>query len=90
MNKKATALKYDKEKDAAPKIVAKGRGIIAEKILEKAKEYNITIKEDPDLLEALYKLDIYQEIPESLYKAVAEILAEVYKINNKLKQGREK
>ncbi|MEF3254026.1 MAG: EscU/YscU/HrcU family type III secretion system export apparatus switch protein, partial [Deferribacterales bacterium] len=66
------------------------RGIIAEKILEKAKEYNITIKEDPDLLEALYKLDIYQEIPESLYKAVAEILAEVYKINNKLKQGREK
>ncbi|MCA1927084.1 MAG: EscU/YscU/HrcU family type III secretion system export apparatus switch protein [Calditerrivibrio sp.] len=85
MNKKATALRYDVEKDKAPKVVAKGRGIIAEKILEKAKEYNVTIKEDPDLLEALYKLDISQEIPETLYKAVAEILTEVYKINNRMK-----
>ncbi|MCX8084855.1 MAG: EscU/YscU/HrcU family type III secretion system export apparatus switch protein [Calditerrivibrio sp.] len=84
-NKKATALRYDAEKDKAPKVVAKGRGLIAEKILEKAKAHNIEIKEDPDLLEVLYKLDIYQEIPENLYKAVAEILSEVYKINNRRK-----
>lgn len=87
MNKKATALRYDIEKDKAPKVVAKGRGIIAEKIIEKAKEYNVAIKEDPDLLEALYKLDISQEIPETLYKAVAEILTELYKINNRMKGG---
>ncbi|ADR19449.1 EscU/YscU/HrcU family type III secretion system export apparatus switch protein [Calditerrivibrio nitroreducens] len=82
--KKVTALRYDQEKDSAPKVVAKGRGIIAEKILEKAKEHNVLIKEDPDLLEALYKLDIYQEIPENLYRVVAEILSEVYRINKKL------
>ncbi|MGC8769226.1 EscU/YscU/HrcU family type III secretion system export apparatus switch protein [Calditerrivibrio sp.] len=82
--KKVTVLRYDHEKDSAPKVVAKGRGIIAEKILEKAKEYNVLIKEDPDLLEALYRLDIYQEIPENLYRVVAEILSEVYRINKKL------
>jgi flagellar biosynthesis protein len=82
--KKVTALRYDHEKDSAPKVVAKGRGIIAEKILEKAKEYNVLIKEDPDLLEAIYRLDIYQEIPENLYRVVAEILSEVYRINKKL------
>lgn len=82
--KKVTALRYDQEKDSAPKVVAKGRGIIAEKILEKAKEHNVLIKEDPDLLEALYRLDIYQEIPENLYRVVAEILSEVYRINKKL------
>lgn len=82
--KKATALRYNQDKDAAPKVVAKGRGLIAEKILEKARQHNIFIKEDPDLLEALYKLDLYQEIPENLYRVVAEILSEVYKINKKL------
>jgi flagellar biosynthesis protein len=87
MNKKATALRYDRDKDTAPKVVAKGRGLIAENIIEKAKSYNVAIKEDPDLLEALYRLDIYEEIPETLYRAVAEILSEVYKINNKLKKG---
>lgn len=83
-SKKATALRYNQEKDSAPKVVAKGRGLIAEKILERAKQHNVFIKEDPDLLEALYKLDIYQEIPENLYRVVAEILSEVYKINKRL------
>jgi flagellar biosynthesis protein len=86
-SKKATALRYDQKKDSAPKVVAKGRGLIAEKILEKAQEHNIIIKEDPDLLEALYRLDIYQEIPEKLYRAVAEILSEVYRINKKMIDG---
>ena len=84
MRKKAAALRYDIQSDAAPKVVAKGQGKIAEKIVEEAKKYGITIKEDQNLAEVLSTLDIYQEIPENLYKAVAEILAELYKINKKL------
>ncbi|WP_281950570.1 EscU/YscU/HrcU family type III secretion system export apparatus switch protein [Nitrosophilus kaiyonis] len=79
--KEAVALKYNKKNDNAPKVVAKGKGNIAENILKKAKEYNIPIKEDPDLLEVLSKLDIYEEIPPKLYKAVANILIFIY--NNK-------
>ena len=80
---KAVALKYEKTKDMAPKVVAKGQKNIAEKIIQIAKEHDIPIKEDPDLLEMLYKLDIYEEIPEDLYVAVAEILAYVYKMSKK-------
>ena len=83
--KKATALKYDSEKDKAPKLVAKGSGLVADKIIEKAQEHGIHIKEDKDLVEVLSTLDLYQEIPESLYKAIATILAELYKINNEIK-----
>ncbi len=88
MNKKlkAAALKYEKFKDNAPKIVAKGKGYIAEKIIEIAKENNIPIKEDPDLIEMLYKLDIYEEIPEELYKVIAEIFAYIYKISGDMKK----
>ncbi len=77
--KKAIALKYDKEKDNAPKVVGKGKGITAEKIIQVAEENGIYIKEDPELLEILSTLDFYEEIPEELYKAVAEILVFVYK-----------
>ncbi len=83
---KAAALKYEKFKNNAPKIVAKGKGYIAEKIIEIAKENNIPIKEDPDLIEMLYKLDIYEEIPEELYKVVAEIFAYIYKISGDIKK----
>ncbi len=83
---KAAALKYEKFKNSAPKIVAKGKGYIAEKIIEIAKENNIPIKEDPDLIEMLYKLDIYEEIPEELYKVVAEIFAYIYKISGDMKK----
>lgn len=84
--KKASALKYDPEKNKAPVVVAKGKGYIAEEIIKRAKEHNIEIKEDKDLVEVLLKLDLYAEIPEELYKAVAIILSEVYKINNKIKR----
>lgn len=84
--KKASALKYDPEKNKAPVVVAKGKGYIAEEIIKRAKEHNIEIKEDKDLVEVLSKLDLYAEIPEELYKAVAIILSEVYKINNKIKR----
>lgn len=84
--KKASALKYDPEKNKAPVVVAKGKGYIAEEIIKRAKEHNIEIKEDKDLVEVLSKLDLYAEIPEELYKAVAIILSEVYKINKKIKR----
>lgn len=85
IRKKAAALRYDAKKDAAPKVVAKGSGKIAEKILETAKEHNIPIKDDPQLVEVLSKLDLYQEIPPELYRAVAEILAYVYKMTKKVR-----
>lgn len=78
--KKAAALRYDAEKDSAPKVVAKGSGKIAERIIEIARQHNIPIKDDPQLLEALSSLDLYEEIPPELYRAVAEILAFVYRI----------
>ena len=82
----AVALHYDKDADIAPKIVAKGKGILAEKILELAKKNNIPIYEDPDLIEILSKLDLGQEIPPELYKLIAEVLVYIYKSNNKAKQ----
>jgi flagellar biosynthesis protein len=81
--KKAVALRYDKEADSAPRVVAKGRGNVAEKILQIAREYNIPLKEDPILVDALSTLDLYQEIPPELYKAVAEVLAFVYRLTQK-------
>jgi flagellar biosynthesis protein len=83
----AAALKYDREKDAAPHMTAKGRGAIAEKIIEMAKKHGIPIKNDPALVQVLSKLDLDEQIPVELYKAVAEILAFVYAVNNRRREG---
>ncbi|MBF0118074.1 MAG: EscU/YscU/HrcU family type III secretion system export apparatus switch protein [Desulfobacterales bacterium] len=83
--KKAVALKYQAGKDKAPKLTAKGSGIVAEKIIEIAKEHNIPIKNDPDLIEVLSKIDINEEIPPNVYVAVAELLAFAYSVNRKKK-----
>ncbi len=80
--KKAVALTYDKQKDDAPKIIAKGEGFIAQKIIDLAKEHDIPIKDDPDLIEVLSSLDINEEIPSEIYVAVAELLAFVYSSNS--------
>ncbi len=82
---KAAALKYRHGEDRAPAVVAKGTGALAEKILETAREHGIPIREDKTLVEILSSLDLYQEIPPELYRAVAEILAFVYKLNLKAK-----
>jgi flagellar biosynthesis protein len=76
----AVALGYNPAKDSAPKVLAKGRGLRAEKILEIAKAHRIPLREDPGLLELLAKVDVDQEIPPILYRAVAEILAFVYQM----------
>ncbi len=82
---KAVALRYEPIKFNAPRVVAKGQGKVAEKIIELARLRGIPIQEDADLVAALSALDWYEEIPQDLYKAVAEVLAFVYKLNQQLK-----
>ena len=79
---KAVALKYQPESDKAPKVMAKGQGTIAERIIEIAREHNIYIHTDPDLIEVLSQLDLNAEIPSDLYIVVAELLAFVYALNS--------
>ena len=80
--KRAAALKYQSKLDNAPKVIAKGKGKVAEKIIEIAKEHNIYIHNDPDLIEVLYQLDLNEDIPAELYVVVAELLAFVYSLNS--------
>ena len=79
--KRAVALRYDPVEDPAPRLVAKGQGHVAERLLEIAREHGIHIHEDPDLVEVLAALDLGQLIPEELYEALAEILAFIYRLN---------
>lgn len=83
--RKAVALRYNAEQDSAPRVVAKGAGILADRIIEVAREHGIQITEDPDLVAVLSKLDVDAQIPEDLYRAVAEVLAFVYRLNSKMK-----
>ncbi|WP_457622901.1 EscU/YscU/HrcU family type III secretion system export apparatus switch protein [Persephonella sp.] len=85
--KKAVALRYDRDVNKAPEVIAKGEGYIAEKIIEKAKEYGIEIKEDKELVSLLSQIDINREIPSELYKAVAEILIFIYRKKKKFFTG---
>ena len=83
--KKAVAILYDDGSSSAPKIVASGKGSIAEKIIQTAEEAGIHIQQDPNLVELLAKVDVGEEIPVELYQTVAEVLAFVYKVNNRFK-----
>ncbi len=83
----AIAIRYDAEKAPAPQVVAKGKNLIAQKIKEIAMEHNIPIVENRPLAQSLYKLvDIGNLIPPELYQAVAEVLAYVYKLTNKIEE----
>ena len=81
--KAAAALSYEPVEDAAPKLVAKGAGKIAEKIIEAAQEAGVPVHEDPDLLALLMTLNIGEMIPPEMYIAVAEVLAFIYRMNKK-------
>ncbi|HEY5717964.1 MAG TPA: EscU/YscU/HrcU family type III secretion system export apparatus switch protein [Motiliproteus sp.] len=74
----AVALTYDEERP--PFLSAKGRGLIAEEILRIARENNIVVHEDPTLVETLALLELGQQIPESLFKAIAEVIAFAYSL----------
>lgn len=78
---KAVAVRYQAGEDPAPRVIAKGQGRLAERILEIARAEGIHVQEDPDLLALLAKLELNSPIPEELYKAVAEVLAFVYRLN---------
>ena len=78
---RAAALKYRPDRDSAPRITAKGSGLVAKKIIDLARRNGIPIKEDPALIQVLSKLDLNQEIPPAIYLVVAEILAFVYSLN---------
>ncbi len=76
----AVALQYRKNETAAPKVVAKGKGFVAEKIRELARQHGIPLVEDKPLARALFKVKLDSFIPEDLYRAVARILAYIYKL----------
>jgi flagellar biosynthesis protein len=78
---KAIALAYDSSHHDAPKIVAKGKGLVAEKLIEKAKEHKVPIQEDSSLVELLSQLQMNETIPEQLYQAVAEVFAFIYQVD---------
>ena len=84
----AISLKYSGGSNHAPKVTAKGQGWVAEKIIALAEQQNIPIRKDKDLVALLEKIDVGREIPESLYKLVAELLAWVYQLNNEYSKNR--
>lgn len=75
MNKKAVALKYDENRNAAPIIVASGMGYMAEKIVEVANDNGVPVYEDNSLATVLTQLNLGSEIPEELYQAIVDIYA---------------
>ena len=78
---RAAALKYNQKEDNAPRIVAKGKGDIAEKILKTAEKNDIPIQKDEDIIKVLASMNIGDEIPEKLYRVIAEILAYIYRLD---------
>lgn len=84
----ACALKYKSEEMESPMLIAKGTELIAKKIITIAREHGIPVIENPPVARALFKMvDLNQQIPPEMYKAVAEILLFVYNLKNKQKQG---
>ncbi len=80
---KAAALRYDTNKENAPRLVAKGEGKTAENIIKIAELNDLPIKKDEDLIELLSNVELDKEVPDALYKAVAEVFSFVYKVSRK-------
>lgn len=89
---RAVALRYERaagaEEAAAPQVVAKGRGLVAERILALARDHDVPVREDRDLLEMLSACELGEEIPAEVYTAVAELLAWLYRCNQELGAAR--
>jgi flagellar biosynthesis protein len=82
--KRAAALKYDQARNMAPRVVARGKGLIAEQIIRVARENNVPLHEDPNLVNVLEAMELESEIPDELYRAVAEVLVFIYRLNGRL------
>ena len=79
----AVALKYDRAEDKVPRVVATGRGAVAERILELAFAHGVKVREDADLAEILAAVEIGEQIPLAAFAAVAEILFYIYRANER-------
>ncbi|MEW5769688.1 MAG: EscU/YscU/HrcU family type III secretion system export apparatus switch protein [Pseudomonadota bacterium] len=82
----AVALRYASE-DGAPRVVAKGRGLLAEEIIERAKAAGVFVHESPELVALLMQVDLDERIPPELYVAVAELLAWLYRLEQEAGQA---
>ena len=81
--KKAVALRYDVQKENAPRVVTSGKGATAENIIKIAQLHNLPVRQDEDLVELLSKVEIDKEIPEKLYIAVAEVFKFIYQVTKR-------
>lgn len=81
---RAVAIKYDVKKDRAPRVTAKGRSLVADRILAEAKKNGVPVYQNKSLVNMLMALEIDREIPPELYRIIAEILAYVYRIDKKM------
>ena len=90
VRKTAVALGFEPQSDSAPRVTAKGSGKLADQILELARQHDIPIREDRDLIQVLSRLDLEEEIPPQLYRAVAEILAFIYLASREFQEGTER
>jgi len=84
--KAAVALKYDRASMSAPRIVAKGKGLVAERMIGLARKNGVPIVEDKLLVDMLDTLNVNQEIPGELYQVIAEILVAVYRAETARKE----
>ncbi|MFW5859984.1 MAG: EscU/YscU/HrcU family type III secretion system export apparatus switch protein [Planctomycetota bacterium] len=79
--REAVALRYDQSREHAPRVVAKGRGSVAERLLALAREHQVPLWEDRDLVKLLGVLELDAEVPPAMYAALAEVLARIYRLN---------
>jgi flagellar biosynthesis protein len=81
--RRAVILRYDPKRDRTPKIAGTGQGLVAERILELARQFHIPVRQDKNLIQILARLEVHQEIPPEIYKAIAEIFAFVYRVSQR-------
>ncbi len=82
-NTKAVALKYKAYEDLAPKVIAKGKGEIAQKIIEKAKKYDVPLFQNEEMANMLLNVDVGEKIPAKIYESVVEVFIWLYKLEEK-------
>jgi len=87
-NTKAVALKYKIYEDLAPKVIAKGKGEIAKKIIEKAKKFDIPLFQNETLVDMLLNVEVNEEVPPKMYEAVVEVFIWLYKLEEKAQVSR--
>ena len=87
-NKRAVAVKYEEDSDGAPRVVAKGAGLIAEQIIKNASVHGVPLYQNATMANMLMAVEIDREIPPEMYQALAEILAQIYRIDQRMGKGR--